>query len=75
MNQIGGALTAWASLTSDYHPSKASIPVSSPTLKRWRADIRIRRTLYAEAPEGACKFPNSENATLVNSQWFHRPRL
>jgi uncharacterized protein YneR len=32
------------------------------------SDIWITWTLYAEAPEGACDFPNSENATPFNSQ-------
>jgi hypothetical protein len=31
-------------------------------------DFWITRTLYAEAPERACDFPNSENATPFNSQ-------
>jgi len=32
------------------------------------SDIWITGTLYAEAPEGACDFPKSENATPFNSQ-------
>jgi hypothetical protein len=55
-----------------FAPNRQTHEISKPDIIYFvevaASDVWITRTLYAEALEGACDFPNSENATLINSQ-------